>query len=351
MACTQPLKAWKWGYTKNGKQQLVFTDPHEAEAEVQYVPCGKCVSCKLAYSREWATRIMHEYSTAKVGCFITLTIAPEHMITKGFTRTEKFKTEDRYEWREVEYPPRSVYRRSLQLFFKRLRKATAIDVPNPETGRTKKVYQKFRYVACGEYGDKKGRPHYHACILGYDFPDKLLWRKTDRNDSIFRSPLLEKLWPYGNSEIGEVTFQSAAYVARYTLKKSRDKKTYQHAHGYDPETGEILFDDLNPEFITMSKGIGSDWWQKYRTDTDKDYLTIDYDKKVKVPRYYDKKREDVDPESLAKIKVQREERAKEMHASDTPKRRLGRATVKQAQNNMLKRGLENGTEETLLPVR
>ncbi|AXL15082.1 replication initiator protein [Microviridae sp.] len=351
MACTQPLTAWKWGYHPSGKQKLVFTDPHEEKAERQKVPCGKCTDCKLSYSRQWATRIMHEMQTCKIGCFVTLTINEEQLIRTGFTRREKFQLEEGHEWRDVYYPPNSVYKRSIQLFMKRLRKATAIDVPNPDTGRTKKVYQKFRYVAAGEYGDKKGRPHYHIAILGLDFPDKYYWRTTPRGDKCYRSPALEKLWTYGQSEIGEITFQSAAYLARYTLKKSSDKRQYEQAYGYDPETGEILFDQLNPEFITMSKGIGSDWWKKYKHDTDKDYLVIDYDKKVKIPRYYDKKREDDDPESLAKIKELREAKALELDATDTKRRKLARATVKQAQNTMLKRSLDHGTETPLLPVR
>lgn len=261
------------------------------------------------------------------------------MVTEGFWR--------RGEW----FPPYSVYKRSLQLFFKRLRKEIALNVPNPETGRTNKVYQRFRYVACGEYGDKKGRPHYHACIMGYDFPDKQFWRVSPTGRDLFRSQILEKVWPYGHAEIGDITFQSAAYVARYTLKKSKDKRTYEQPYGYDPETGEILFDHVNPEFMLPSKGIGKDWWTRFRTDTDKDYVIVDFDKKVKIPRYYDKQREKVDPESLAEIKAKREERAKEQEQKDTPGRKAQRDTVKQAQVAMLERGIESGSEKTLQPVR
>lgn len=338
--CTNPRKAWKCGVHPSGKQKLVFRAPeHHWNYEVQYVPCGKCVTCKLKYSLEWATRISHEMQTCKIGCFITLTIAPEHMVTEGFSRGD--------EW----FPPNSVYKRSLQLFFKRLRKKLAIKRENPETGRLKTYYQKFRYLACGEYGDKKGRPHYHACILGYDFPDKQFWRVSPSGHDTYRSKILESVWTFGHAEIGELTFQSAAYTARYALKKSSDKTAYEQPYGYDPETGEILFDHVNPEFIIMSKGLGLDWWNKYRTDTDKDYVTVDYDKKVPIPRYYDKQRERMDPDSLIAIKAQREQRAKELQETDTAKRKLARNTVKEAQASMLKRSLENGTEKTLRPVR
>ena len=79
--------------------------------------------------------------------------------------------------------------------------------------------KRIRFFHCGEYGESTSRPHYHAIIFGYDFPDKKKWRTTDRGDILYRSPLLETLWDKGSSEIGSVTFESAAYVARYSLKK------------------------------------------------------------------------------------------------------------------------------------
>ena len=69
MPCTKPIKAWKYGVHDSGKQKLVFKDPRDSSAEIQMVPCGKCISCKLDYAREWATRITHESQTAKISCF------------------------------------------------------------------------------------------------------------------------------------------------------------------------------------------------------------------------------------------------------------------------------------------
>ena len=59
MACTNPRKAWKYGLHESGKVKMTFKRPEYSEnIEVQYLPCGKCISCKLDYSREWATRIV-----------------------------------------------------------------------------------------------------------------------------------------------------------------------------------------------------------------------------------------------------------------------------------------------------
>lgn len=317
MPCTRPKQAWANGLHPSGKTKLTFKQPiGEKDRQVQLIPCGKCISCKLDYSREWATRITHEVQTSELSCFITLTISDLNIHTDSFTRVKDKSTFWGY----------SVYKRSVQLFIKRLRKQTNA---------------KFKFFACGEYGDQKLRPHYHICIMGYDFPDKQYWKKSKAGSIIYRSNMLEKIWTYGYAHIGDLNFQSAAYTARYTLKKTKDKTQYQHIDGYDETTGEIYHWQLNPEFILMSKGIGLNWWQKYKSDTFKDYLSIDYDKKVKIPRYYDKQLEKYSPERLESIKQEREEKAKEYQKDDLKKHRVQRNKIKVAQTKMLPRSLTN----------
>lgn len=318
MPCTNPLQAWKYGTHPSGKQKLVFKDPECESAEVQWVPCGKCEDCRIAYSRDWATRVFHELQINPLGCFLTLTINNASMVTKGFNHDGKY------------YPPYSVYKRSLQLFLKRLRKEISYVQDN------KRVYQNFKYLGCGEYGESYHRPHYHLVLMGYDFPDKKLWQVGNNGNPLYRSSILEKCWPYGHSTIGEASWQSAAYIARYTLKKRKGPGSYTRIN---KETGEMY--EVRPEFVLMSKGIGKDWWKKYKSDTDKDYIIVDRDKTVRIPRYYDKLRERHDPESLEEIKLQREIAAKEYQEEDDDSRKLARATVKKAQVKMLKRGIEN----------
>lgn len=317
MPCTNPLTAWKYGTHPSGKQKLVFRDPEDEAAEIQLVPCGKCEDCRIAYSRDWATRCTHEMQIRGVGCFLTLTISPEFMVTKSFT----------YKGRE--YAPFSVYKRSLQLFLKRLRKQIAL-----RDGR-KKHYQSFRYLGCGEYGDKYMRPHYHLLIMGYDFPDKKYWKMADSGAMLYRSATLEKVWPFGHCSVGEGNWQSAAYIARYSLKKRKGPGSYERVCR---ETGE--WTEVEPEFVIMSKGIGKEWYGKYKCDTDKDYLIVDRDKTTRVPRYYDKLRERDDPASLETIKKEREQNAIKYQETDTYERKLARNVVKKAQVKQLKRGYE-----------
>ena len=169
-------------------------------------------------------------------CFITLT----------FSDKELLKREN----------PLSVDTRDFQKFMKRLRKYTG---------------KKVRYFHCGEYGDENMRPHYHACLFGLDFEDKYVWMERNGN-KLYRSPTLEKIWPFGYSSIGEVNFETAAYVARYVMKKvtgeGKDRLKVKECDGelvelkhyqmLDKDTGEII--ELKPEYTTMSRrpGIGKD---------------------------------------------------------------------------------------------
>jgi hypothetical protein len=263
------------------------------------LPCGRCYGCRLEYSKKWAIRCIHEAQLHEKNSFITLT----------------YRNEDLPE-------DRSVHKEELQKFFKRLRKNTGA---------------KIRYFACGEYGDKTSRPHYHAIIFGYDFPDKQLWSINNGN-ALYRSGLLEKTWKKGHSLIGEVTFESAAYVARYVMKKRKgdQEEIEEHYKMVDEETGEIF--NIQPEFVLMSRnpGIAHDWVKKFKTDTDKDYITV-RGQKVNLPKYYDSVLEKMGVD----IESRKPERLKKFNKKEqTLERLLTREQCKIAQTKNLDRNLE-----------
>jgi hypothetical protein len=102
--------------------------------------------------------------------------------------------------------------------------------------RYRKKFGQFRYYYCGEYGDKLGRPHYHLLIFGHEFEDQELFKTNHGNDKLYTSPSLDKLWGKGYAVIGELTFQSAAYVARYIMKKITGSIAKQHYERIDEST-------------------------------------------------------------------------------------------------------------------
>ena len=219
-----------------------------------FLPCGKCMPCRLKRKREWGVRAWHENQLSNETCFITLTFDEEN-IPAG----------------------RTVHISDLQLFFKKLRKHFP-----PKT---------IRFFACGEYGAKTGRPHYHALIYGTDFPDKVRYAKSG-DFWLYVSPFLNKVWSYGNVWIGDVTFDSAQYCAGYITKKITGDAADEHyatEEWVDNTTGEVS-SVKRPEFATQSRmpGIGYDWFMTYKADLiNRGYCTLN-GVKISVPAYYKK---------------------------------------------------------------
>lgn len=173
---------------------------------------------------------------------------------------------------------------------------------NAETGRKKRFYRKILYYHAGEYGEKLGRPHYHACIFGIDFKDKVLIKMT--NDiPLYKSDTLSRIWGKGFCSVGNVTFESAAYVARYIMKKVGGPEKKEHYERIDKETGELI--NLKQEYTTMSRrpGIGKTWFNKFKQDIfPNDFIVDKNGEKHRVPKYYTNMYEIENPEAMLKIK-------------------------------------------------
>lgn len=215
----------------------------------------------------------------------------------------------------------SVSHRAVQLFMKRLRKSVG----------------KVRFFACGEYGERLQRPHYHVIIFGHDFPDRTPWRQTPTGYVVYRSTALEKLWPFGFCEIGTVTHQSAGYVARYVVKKVTGEKAADHYSRVHPETGELL--SLRPEFICMSNrpGIGGSWYDQFSGDAfPSDFLIIE-GSRVPVPRYYKKK---LDERSALATTAARKQKAFRHADNNTPERLATRQELQLLRVQRLHREME-----------
>lgn len=215
----------------------------------------------------WASRIIHEASLHEENCFITLTYNDEHLPADG-----------------------SLDKKHYQKFMKRLRKRF------PD--------RSIRYYMCGEYGDEDNRPHYHACLFNIEFHDKYPVGYSDAADEVlYSSPTLEQLWPFGFVVIGSLDWSSAAYVARYCLKKVNGKQADDHYLRCD-EYGVAYW--IEPEYNTMSRrpGIAKDWYEKYKNDIfPSDEVPVPGRGVFKkVPRYYEEQLRSSDPEQLEEIK-------------------------------------------------
>jgi len=249
MPCYYPLDAYRAAKpNESGRYPLVFS-PHGAQIdEPLKIACGQCHGCRLERSRQWAVRCVHEAQCYDDNSFLTLTYAPENRPKDG-----------------------SLEKMDFQKFIKRLRK--------------KFSNKTIRYYMCGEYGEDLQHPHFHAIIFNHDFADKEPC-KTSGDDILYRSQTLDNLWPYGHAWIGSVTFESAAYVARYVMKKVNGDLSEDHYQKVNLESGEVTH--LQPEYTACSlkPGIGEPWFMRFKSDLRKGFITL-RGVKMPVPKYYE----------------------------------------------------------------
>lgn len=270
MPCYHPITGFRARSGDAGRRRGVVYSARTGfrDLPVRGIPCGQCIGCRVEKQRQWSVRLMHEASLHEQNSFVTLTYNDQHLPPYG-----------------------SLRKRDFQLFLKRLRKQI-----EP---------RKIRYFHVGEYGED-GRPHYHALLFGIDFSEDRFVHTMRGEHFTFRSPLLEKCWTYGFSEIGSVTEGSARYVAKYCLKKVTGKKADDVYTRFDDESGELV--PIEHEYATMSRrpGIGYGWFEKYQDETYRDDSVVVGGKEMLPPRYYDDKFKEVDPERFAELQEARQ---------------------------------------------
>lgn len=270
-----------------------------------FLPCGQCVGCRLEHSREWAVRVMHESQMHDNSIFITLTYNSECLESMSL-----------------------VYR-DFQLFIKRLREHFH--------------GQGIRYVVAGEYGDDMGRPHFHAILFGCWFDDREYFRTLDSGFKLYTSKTLDRLWQKGYASIGDVSFESAAYVARYCMKKMTGNNAEEHYKRLDWRYGDIV--DVRPEFLRMSTvpPIGHGWFQKFGKEIYPRDEVVLRGKRMKPPRAYDKllkkEVERFGMDSLIAVETSRFDKAMRVAHDNTADRLSVREVVAKARLSLHKRGV------------
>jgi len=296
MPCFHPLAAWQ---TESG--DVVFVERGKIRRSLT-LPCYQCVGCRLERSRQWAVRCMHEAAMHEFNSFVTLTYDDENLPNDS-----------------------SLNYRHFQLFIKRVRR---------------KFDARVRFYMCGEYGETTSRPHYHACIFGLRPADLYRWRTSSAGFQRYRSESLERLWSRGSVEVGDVSFESAAYVARYIMKKVTGKDAERHYEICDPYTGEIH--NRIPEFTRMSlkPGIGANWYKAYKAEVFPLDRVVVRGVECKPPRYYFNMLKS-DPSDLSdSVEYSRYLKSLKLGDDNTPERLAVKEAVTLARVSTLKRSVE-----------
>jgi hypothetical protein len=201
------------------------------------------MACRVARTSEWTTRILHEL-IGKPGCFVTLTYNNDHLPADG-----------------------GLVKADLQMFIKRLRKFL---------GDTK-----IKYYACGEYGEKTNRPHYHLLIIGW-MPELQRLYRPDKNHCVSRD--IELLWRLGNNTTGNPDREAIQYVVGYIRKKLNGSMFLNK------------FGNIQEPFQLQSQGIGKDYAIAHKDTILSDKGITRNGHNVGLPRYYRKKLIDKDSE-------------------------------------------------------
>lgn len=255
MGCNHPLKAFDTGeLTENGKplyviaasnrpvfpyrEALKITQKESLNVETLEmngsrflinpveIPCGKCVGCRMSHAKEWAVRctLEKQYYPDDACLFLTLT------------------------YRNSDLPPDGQLRKKdLQDFWKRLRFAG----------------YKFRYFACGEYGETYHRCHFHAIVFGLRLADLKFKELSGTMSQLYESQELTRIWSHGLAVVGYADSASIAYVAGYVEKKQRDPRWDSYlvkpflTMSRKPAIGTFYLEDNEASIISTNKVYGN----------------------------------------------------------------------------------------------
>lgn len=205
------------------------------------VPCGKCARCLQRRKMEWSFRMLTELQEAKTAYFVTLTYAPETV------------PYNQYGLKDLRIDHLQKYFKRLRINTNRRNKAGNLTIENLRNNLTEN--DKIKYYAAGEYGEKNGRPHYHAVIF---------------NASAIE---IKYAWPHGSVDIAEANEATINYLMKYLDKRL----------GTKPDKRKT------PEFNTMSEGLGKSYVKKmkewHKQNLDVLYVRMKNGILVPMPRY------------------------------------------------------------------
>lgn len=298
MACFHPVTVW-WSakLNDNARRTLVFSAGASDGRPPFKISCGQCAGCRISRSSDWTSRLVQESRFHSESAFLTLTQDDLHLPSDG-----------------------TLVKRDLQLFMKRVRRYVDKMFPG----------RKVRFFGVGEYGENGTlRPHYHLILFGFAFlEDRKPHSKNRFGDQLYTSATLSELWGRGFCEIGSVSARSCGYVAQYSFKKINGKRALDHYFvRVDEATGEMIYRQKEFALMSTRPGIG---YQHYKNYGDQMFVrgsVIDRGRELPIPKYYDRKLLQDDPERLKAIKDQRANEALKRKSEQTPERLAVREEV------------------------
>lgn len=300
----------------------------------QIIPCGKCIGCRLDYSREWANRGYLEAKGWEQNWFCTITYDEEHIpIPEEVESSDGFTYTNDGSWTGTLVP------KDLQQFIKNVRQ-----IMKRERGE-----ENIRFMACGEYGSESMRPHYHIIFFNLNLPLEDLYSPRIINKEIYyQSKIIERAWggiryldekqtivnpnSKGISNISEATWNNIAYTARYITKKINGKESEE----LYAEAGKVK------EFLRVSRmpGIGEKYYREHWQEIyERDEIIIKNKAGTissKPPKYFDELYKKDHPKEFKKLQEKRIKEAKQGNKLKDQQTSIFR----QQQNELMERSKE-----------
>lgn len=269
MRCTSPRTV---GFYDDGKTICWSPKKYSKQFPTFQIPCSKCISCRLESARQTAVRCVHEAQMHEQNSFITLTYDEENLTS------EKLQYQDFQNF--VKRLRHYIYDEELKRMYPyaktQMERRAAARTHTEETRKDLRERLSISVFVAGEYGDRKKRPHWHALIFNWRPPDCEYKYSNERGDQVYSSRSLSDLWPFGISEIGSITLESAGYCARYASKKL--------THGPD---GTHDFEPISRR--SSKNAIGKKWIEKFWPDVfNLGFLVLPNGQQCGIPRYYEK---------------------------------------------------------------
>lgn len=183
---------------------------HKNGVPYMMAKCGKCDECRLERVRNWTYKIWLENLKYNQSCFVTLTYADNE---KG----------------------KNLNKNDLVKFIKRLRKKYS-----------------FKYFGVGEYGEKKGRAHYHLILLGFMPNDIKLMHgaKSNKGKLLYTSDIIHKTWGLGRITVQPFGKDEISYITLYTNK---NKLVNKYFNGETNADRKQIINELKLKYGLMIK--------------------------------------------------------------------------------------------------
>lgn len=251
------------------------------------IPCGKCLSCRIKQTKEWAIRIELEAKKYKYNYFITLTYNDENLYIP-----EEITTKDGETYYNDGTWKGSLNKKDLQQFIKSVR----------NWFKREYNHNGVKFYACGEYGSSlyTNRPHYHIILMNCpEIELEPIGQNRVTKHGYYTNQRMEQIWHKGYITIGKVNWDTASYTAGYCQKKLFGEIKEK----YYAEKGQI------PIFSTMSRrpGIGKSYYDEHKNQIyELDEIINGKGKSIKPPKYFDRLMENENQEIIENVKEYRQ---------------------------------------------